>query len=153
MASKDLMDKNKIQVWQSLRSSIGVWDIASASLSIGGPALIFSAYGIIFANAQSLDLTVTTFLSLALLFASFGFYYQISKFADASILGVKRAKEIEVSLFGDGENMLKITHLLAKSTSVNSGFYYNYYKVWGAGLVFASGILTVWRILLWLSGL
>lgn len=152
MIKKEIPDKIKIIVWQSIRSSIGVWDIARISIATAGSGLIFSAYGITLANSQYLGQSLTVFLSFILSVASLGLYYLIRRFTRSILLGIKSAESIEDSLFGHEESPLKITNILANKKHLMIPFLHDsFYLIWGAGLVFFSAILTVWRFIVWIK--
>lgn len=145
MINNKVSEKTLVATWQSLRSSIGLWDTASITLIIAGSAFICTAYGVLIANSAYIGNFLTAILSLFLFFGSVGIHYGILRFRYASDNGVRIAMRIEDIIF-ENDNNLKITHQNMKEKNKIFNFLHNEYpKIWGIGLIVFALLITIWR--------
>lgn len=151
MATHEISEKTLVAVWQSIRTSIGIWDTSTVTLIVAGSGFICASYGILISNAHNLGDFLTAILSCILLLAAFGIHYGILRFRFASENGVRIAKELEDRIFGN-ENSLKITHQNDIEKNRFFKFFHDMYpKIWGTGLLFFSLLITLWRFLILLN--
>lgn len=141
----------EIAVWTQLRSSINTWVSVSATLLTGGTAIFFAAFGVIFANGEKIGNGITVLLTLGLFCGSFFLLISVWHISQAGVFITKACMSIEDSLFGEGENIHKITNIVNKHPIWG----YNkpigqYFRLWAFGLAIYAGLLTIWRFLIWL---
>ena len=135
-----------------MRTSIHTWVGLLATMLTSGTALIFIAFGVIIANAEKLGNGVSVLLTFGLFLGSIGFCLSVWNISNAFSIAAESARALEDSLFGKEENIHKITHILGKHPLWGRGKPLSeYYKFWGFGLPIAAGIVTIWRILIWVD--
>lgn len=149
---RKLSVSEEIAVWSSIRASINSWVGLLATLLTSGTALFFIAFGVIIANSEKLGDGVSVFLAFGLFLGSIGFCLSIWNISNLLHIAAESARTLEDSLFGKEENIHKITHILSRHPLWGKGKPLNeYYKFWGFGLTLAAGILTIWRLLIWIN--
>lgn len=154
MKNKELPDQIKVNVWQSLRTSIGIWQVTCLTLLTTGSTLVISAYGIILANANNLGDFTTAFLSVCLFAIALCLEYMVLRFMRTLTLGITSIMQLEKDIFENEKyEYLRISTLISKNRGITEKkiFKGKFYIFWGAILVLSSGIITAWRISVFLK--
>lgn len=149
---KKLSTAEEIAVWSQLRTSVNTWVSVSATLLTGGTAFFFTAFGVILANDDKIGSGITLLLILGLFCGSFFLLISVLHITQAGTFITKACMSIEDTLFGEGENIHKITNIVNR----HPVWGYDkpigqYFKLWAIGLWIVTGFLMIWRLLVWLK--
>ncbi len=147
MKKSNLTKEMKLNVWQTFRTTLGVWEAVCLSLLTAGSALVASAYGIVLVNSDKLGENITFFLCFILLLACFCMEFIVFMFNNSVHIIINSAKKLEDELFGDEYSYLKVTQNLSKSRYKYLPFLkFRVYTFWGTIILLSAFIITLWKL-------
>ena len=150
MPKEKLTVREDLMVWQSIRSSLASWNSLEGTLLANGTTLLFAAFGVIFANAEKLGNGLTFFISFGLFLGTVGINLGIHNLSASADIANTSALELEKEIFGEKDNPRKLTTRL-NAHPIWGVKYSKHYLNWSRGLSVAAGLLTLWRLFLWLG--
>lgn len=135
-ASNISANSDEIAAWQSIRSSIGVFDELVMTLLTQGTVLVFAALGLIFGASEALGTALTTMLGVGVVFGVMMLCLGVFRYATSISVAAGAAKELEDIIWPGETSPARISHRLSSHYLAASKWFGRfYYRAWAAMLL------------------